>query len=118
MTQAEIILWKYLSNRGICGFKFRRQYPIDRFVLDFYCPEKRLAIEIDGGIHNNLKEYDQIRQETIESKGIEFLRFKNSEVIDDIFSVLKAIKKRLSLLHEVEKGGPSEARDGMRYYER
>ena len=79
----------------MCGFKFRRQYPIDRFVIDFYCPEQRLAIEIDGKIHDNRNEYDKERQETISSHGINFLRFKNSEVMNSIDTVLRTIKRKL-----------------------
>ncbi len=94
-TKAEEILWQYLSNKGMCGFKFRRQHPVDRFILDFYCPKKRLAIEIDGEIHINQKEYDRIRQGIIESKGIEFLRFKNIDVVKNINFVLKTIKRKL-----------------------
>ncbi|MCX5748821.1 MAG: endonuclease domain-containing protein [Candidatus Saganbacteria bacterium] len=92
-TRAEILLWKYLSNRGLCGLKFRRQVPLDGFILDFFCPEIRLGIEIDGNIHHNLKEYDLARQNIIENKGINILRFNNDEVISDINSVLKKLKQ-------------------------
>ena len=51
MTRAEIILWKYLRNRGMLGFRFRRQFSIESFIVDFYCPELKLVIEIDGETH-------------------------------------------------------------------
>jgi len=92
-TEAEALLWKYLSNRGLCGFKFRRQYPVKGFVLDFYCPEIRLGIELDGHVHDDLKEYDRQRQSIIENNGIRFLRFKNIEVIQNMNEVLKCIKR-------------------------
>lgn len=113
MTKSEKILWKYLSNRGMCGYKFRRQFPIGRFILDFYCPEKRLAIEIDGGIHNNLKEYDDIRQQIVEDKGIDFLRFKNEDIIERPNEVLKLIKRKIIPSPQSGEGWPeqSEGRD-------
>jgi very-short-patch-repair endonuclease len=95
-TRSENILWKYLSNRGMIGYKFRRQHPINRFILDFYCPEKKLAIEIDGKIHNNKKDYDQARQELLENMGISFLRFSNEEVKLNIDMVLRSIKRKLN----------------------
>jgi very-short-patch-repair endonuclease len=61
-TEAEIILWKYLRGKKICGYKFTRQKPIHHYVVDFYCVRLGLAIEIDGEIHNNQIEHDNIRQ--------------------------------------------------------
>ena len=113
-TPAEKLLWKYLDNKGMCGFKFRRQHPVDGFVLDFYCSEGRLAVEIDGDIHRFQKEQDRERQMIIESKGIEFLRFTNEDVMDNTDDVLRTIKRKLmrqnkiisevTPLHEVERG--------------
>jgi very-short-patch-repair endonuclease len=115
-TPAEIFLWRYLDNKGMCGYKFRRQHPIDGFIIDFYCPKERLAIEIDGKIHDFQKEQDRERQMIIESKGIDFLRFSNTDVMHDTDRVLKMIKRKLmgpkrdqiisevSPLHEVERG--------------
>jgi very-short-patch-repair endonuclease len=93
MTSAEGLLWKYLKDRGLCRVKFRRQFPLSGFVLDFYCPSKKLAVEIDGGIHNKLKEYDHARQSIIEAQGITVLRFRNNEVMEDIEKVLGKIKR-------------------------
>ena len=72
MTPAEEIMWKELRNRNFSKFKFRRQHPIERFIADFYCPEKKLVIEIDGGIHSNSiqKEYDIGRSAEIEKYDI------------------------------------------------
>ncbi|MBI5699267.1 DUF559 domain-containing protein [Candidatus Saganbacteria bacterium] len=115
-TDAEVLLWKYLSNKGMCGFKFRRQYPIGGFVIDFFCPQNKLGIEIDGKIHDNQEKQDSQRQSKLEKMGIEFLRFNNAEVFNNIDFVLKTIKRKLipdirpvndpdiSLLHEMEKG--------------
>src|SRR3989339_1104716 len=94
-TKAEALLWKYLSNRGMCGFKFRRQHPMSGFILDFFCPSEKLGIEIDGEIHLKQKEYDAARQNIIESKGVKILRFKNEQVFNDLNEVLKQIKRSI-----------------------
>lgn len=94
MTVAEEILWRHLRNGKLDGLKFRRQHPIDIFIADFYCPQKRLVIELDGGIHDNIdqKEYDEGRTFELEEKGYKLIRFKNEEVVNDIENVLFRIK--------------------------
>ena len=94
---SELLLWPRLKNRQLNGFRFRRQYGIDRYVVDFYCPELRLAIEIDGDYHSSLdmKEYDPVRQGAIEALGITFLRFSNKEIESDLEEVLKNILNSL-----------------------
>ena len=94
-TPAEDKLWQHLRNRQICEIKFRRQYGIDRFIVDFFAVKQRLAIEVDGPIHNHIVEEDAIRQEFIESLGIRMLRFSNDEVLDDIESVIGQITATL-----------------------
>lgn len=97
-TKAEKIIWKYLRNKQLKGFKFFRQYSIDFYVLDFYCPKLKLAIEIDGPYHleSQILEHDEERQMDIESLDIKFLRFTNHEIYYDLDSVLEKIKKYLS----------------------
>ena len=97
MTEAEKILWYRLRNRKLNGLKFRRQHPIDRFVADFFCVEKELVIEIDGGIHNetNIKERDENRTYELEKFGLKVIRFSNEEVINEIEKVLEQIIKSL-----------------------
>ncbi len=82
------------------GCKFRRQYSIGKFIVDFYCPEAKLAIEIDGDTHftQELRPYDTARQKYIESKGIHFLRFTNKDITENIDGVLVHIAA--SLKHE------------------
>ena len=81
-TYTEKIVWHYLRNRRTKGTKFRRQYSIDKYILDFYCPEYKLAIEIDGSVHNEpeQKEYDAERQKYLEAFGIKFIHIKNEEL--------------------------------------
>jgi very-short-patch-repair endonuclease len=96
-TTAERILWKYLKARKFLGKKFRRQYSIGTFVIDFYCPELKLAIELDGKSHDTkeIKIYDEEREEIIKTFGIVFLRFKNEEVYTNVEKVLDEIKEKI-----------------------
>jgi len=91
-TPAEKRLWKYLKGKQIQGFDFDRQKPIDRFIVDFYCKELRWAVEIDGRYHDFQYNYDQTRQKRLESLGINFLRFSEMEVLNDIDNVLRVIE--------------------------
>lgn len=96
-TKTEEILWQKIRNRQLNGYKFRRQYSVNQFVLDFYCPQEKLAIEIDGDSHfvDGAQEYDQLRQNIIESFGIRFLRFTNDDVYQNIDAVLEVILSNL-----------------------
>ena len=80
-TFLEEILWQHLRNRKCLGIKFRRQYSIDQYVVDFYAPEIKLAIELDGSVHNHPDQqvYDKERQNFIERFGISFCRITNEE---------------------------------------
>ena len=77
-TPQEIILWSKLRNNQT-GYKFRRQVSIGKYVVDFYCTEKKLVIEIDGIQHDDAKEYDEIRTHYLKTQGIDVLRFWNNE---------------------------------------
>lgn len=90
-TEAENVLWQNLRNRQLSGFKFRRQHAVERFIVDFYCPEAGLVIEVDGPIHEYQKEEDSIRQAFIESQELRLLRFTNEEVLNNINRVLNEI---------------------------
>jgi very-short-patch-repair endonuclease len=97
MTLAEKILWEKLRNSKLNGLKFRRQHPLDIFIADFYCHQKRLIIELDGGIHDTSeqKEYDDGRAFELEEKGFKILRFKNEEVLNNIEGVLSRIESHM-----------------------
>ncbi|MBI5422403.1 endonuclease domain-containing protein [Candidatus Peregrinibacteria bacterium] len=90
MPKAEIILWSRLKGGQLKGLKFRRQYGVGPFVIDFYCPEHKLAIELDGDSHctPEAEKYDQDRQSYIESFGIKFLRFTNADIYENLGEVL------------------------------
>ena len=82
-TPAERVLWRRLKNSGI-GVKFRRQHGVGPYVLDFYCPEYRLAVEIEGGVHDDVlrSEYDAERHAYLESHGIRVLYFENRALLE------------------------------------
>ncbi len=88
-TDAEDALWYMLRDRRMAGTKFRRQHPVEPYVLDFYCHELKLAIELDGGQHNH--EYDERRSAFLARKGIRVLRFWNNDVFQQTEAVLEAI---------------------------
>lgn len=94
VTNAEKYLWQFIRRKQL-GYKFLRQVSIGYYVVDFYCKELAVAIEIDGQIHNQkqVKERDKFRQEIIESDGVLFLRFSNEEVFDNTEEVLLKITK-------------------------
>ena len=93
MTKAELILWDKLRDKEIFKSKFRRQHPIDIFIVDFYCHEYKLVIEIDGEIHNNEEnsEYDNNRMAELQKLGIIVLRFTNDQVIYKLNEVILRI---------------------------
>ena len=88
MTPAEQKLWQHLRNRRLFELKFRRQHPVGRFILDFYCYEHPLIVEVDGGIHELQTERDQMPTEWLQQQGYRVIRFKNEEVISNIEGVL------------------------------
>jgi len=96
MTPEETKLWKYINYEQL-GVKFRRQHSIGRYIVDFYCPKRKLVIEIDGNQHYTKEglEYDKIREEYMASLRIKTLRFRNQEVIENIDKVLGKIKEYL-----------------------
>ena len=98
-TEAEKLLWSELRNRKLNRLKFRRQHPIDKYIADFYCHERKLIIELDGTIHNEKENADYDRARTIELSGFEIrvLRFKNSEVENNMEEVLNKVKRFIDL---------------------
>jgi very-short-patch-repair endonuclease len=94
-TDAEHALWQRLRGRQICAAKFRRQYPIPPFIVDFCCVERRLVIEIDGGQHAATVETDRRRTQSLQRQGYRVLRFWNSDVLQQIDAVLDEIDRAL-----------------------
>jgi len=94
-TSAEDVLWQQLRNRQVNGAKFRRQYAIEIFIVDFVCMDHRLIVEVDGPVHDQQPEYDADRQAVLESKGFRVLRFTNDEVLRAMPATLAAIVEAL-----------------------
>jgi very-short-patch-repair endonuclease len=105
-TDCERILWRHLRNRKFAAYKFRRQHPIDPYVLDFYCPALKLAIELDGSGHDSRLRvtHDETRAEFLARQGIATVRFWNHQVREELDSVLEAI---LLALEERAANNPS-----------
>jgi very-short-patch-repair endonuclease len=93
MPDAEVILWSRLKGRQLLGCKFRRQFSVGAFVMDFYSPEIRLAVELDGDSHfrEGAREYDQQRTQFIERFGIRIVRVLNSDIYDNLDGILEMI---------------------------
>lgn len=102
-TDCEAVLWSVLKNRKISGLKFLRQHPIvfewnakKRFLIaDFYCHEARLIIEVDGSIHENQKDYDEVREYVLKCLGMRIIRFDNKRIISSLENVLQEIKDNI-----------------------
>lgn len=95
-TDAERHLWQHLRLRQINGDRFRRQRPAGPYILDFVCLEKRVAIEVDGGQHNEADSRDRERDEWLRKQGFVILRFWNHEVLNQIEVVKEVIWKTLN----------------------
>ena len=95
MPKAETVIWSKLKGKQLLGYKFRRQYSVDRYVIDFYCPELKLAVEIDGDSHfqNDAESDDKYRQAFIESFGVQFLRFTNEDVFKNPDGVIETVRR-------------------------
>jgi very-short-patch-repair endonuclease len=91
-TDAEKLLWRHLRNRGLRGTKFRRQYVIGKYIVDFVCIECELILEIDGGQHAEQQGYDETRTRYLEQQGFQVMRFWNNEVLCETEGVLGMIE--------------------------
>lgn len=91
LTNAEFKLWCLIRNKELLGCKFRRQHVMGEYIVDFYCREVGLVIELDGEKHLTNKQYDDIRTAFLESKGYQVLRFWNQEVYENIEGVVESI---------------------------
>jgi very-short-patch-repair endonuclease len=97
-TDVEKKLWNRLRDRQLLGHKFRRQHPVESYILDFACEERMLAVELDGGQHNepSAQAYDAARTAALQKSGWHVLRFWNNEVNENIEGVLEVIAQALT----------------------
>ena len=107
MTFGEIALWREIKGKKL-GFQFSRQIPIDQFIVDFYCKDLRLAIEVDGSIHfkEEHQEKDEKRQRRLESLGVKVIRFSDTDVKNNLSWVLNEIRDEINRLI-IPTPGPS-----------
>jgi very-short-patch-repair endonuclease len=91
MTPAEAILWDQLRRRRFPGHRFRRQHPMGAFIADFFCHSLRLVIELDGEVHDTQTGYDALRDAWFREQGYSVVRFRNSEVMENLEQVMDAI---------------------------
>ena len=92
-TPAEKVLWRALHGQKLEGIKFRRQHPVGRFVLDFYCSASHLVVELDGDSHKGREEEDTARTDRLKAYGYRVIRFRNEEVLSNLESVLERIRQ-------------------------
>jgi len=95
-TPAEALLWQHLRGHRMLGLHFRRQHPLDRFIVDFCCVERRLVIEVDGPVHAGQLAYDDVRAETLQRLGYRVLRWTNDQIEHDLDAVLAALREYLA----------------------
>ena len=102
MTVTEVVIWKTLKNKQLLGHKFRRQHPVNHFIVDFYCHKLKLVIEIDGEYHTQKEQIklDQERTKILEFQGLKVIRFSNEEVNNNISKVLEEIKNHIKLIEK------------------
>ncbi len=98
-TDAEGVLWRKLRDRQLGGVKFRRQHPVGPYIVDFYCPERSLVVEVDGGQHVENQEADERRTKELEKLGYHVLRYWNHEVLKLTEAVLEKILQEIEIPH-------------------
>ena len=117
MTPQERKLWYIIKNRQFNGYRFRRQFPLGQYIVDFICREKKIIIEIDGGQHNEIKniQYDNERTEYLISEGYKVLRFWNNDIDKNIGGVYEKLKEAFEIGGNITPPQPSPSREGADY---
>jgi len=114
MTPQERKLWCIIRNRQFFGYRFRRQFPLGQYIVDFICREKKIIIEIDGGQHNEIKniQYDNERTEYLILEGYKVLRFWNNDIDKNIGGVYEKLKEAFEIEGNITPPQPSPSREG------
>jgi len=113
MSDGESKLWRALRAKQMEGLRFRRQHPIGVYIVDFVCLEKRLVVEVDGGHHTEAAQiaHDQRRDQWLRAEGFQVMGVSNTDVFDNIASVVDAICAALQVMPSVRRPGhPHQAR--------
>ncbi len=103
MTPAEVILWSKIKNKQL-GYKFRRQQGIGKYIVDFYCPELRLVIEVDGSTHDSEEQInkDENRQKFLENIGLTVKRYTDTQVVKGLDNVIEDLQQTINELKELD----------------
>ncbi len=96
ITPEETILWERLKGKQICNVRFRRQHPINKYIVDFYCHEAKLVIELDGKIHLKRKGYDKDRTRILNELNLDVIRFSNEKIHSNIEEVLRKVTLKVN----------------------
>ena len=115
MTPQERKLWCIIRNRQFYGYRFRRQFPLGQYIVDFICREKKIIIEIDGGQHNEIQniQYDNKRTEYLISEGYKVLRFWNNDIDKNIGGVYEKLKDVFEIGENITPPQPSPSSEGV-----
>ncbi len=105
-TDAETALWPQLRSRQLCGYRFKRQHPIGNFIVDFVCLESRLVVELDGGQHSELGDYDALRAAYLMDRGFTVIRFWNNQVLNEMDAVKESILLAFNSVAKETKPSP------------
>lgn len=111
-TVAEVMIWTHIKSKKVNGHKFRRQYPLYTFIVDFYCHELKLIIEIDGKIHDTQRNRDLERDRFLWLRGYTTLRFSNEEVFNNLEHVIKMLHTKIPSLQRGGKASRQRSREG------
>ena len=103
-TLAEVLLWKQLNGRKVRGYQFARQKPIDDYIVDFFCHDLALVIEIDGSSHEERLEQDKARQEYLESMGLKVIRFLDKDLKSNLQGVVSQLELVIDEIEESKEG--------------
>ena len=95
-----------LGNKGLDNLKFTRQKPLDKYIVDFYCAELMIAIEIDGDTHADQEQYDKRRTENLNKYGVEVIRYSNAEVLNNLEGVYQNLCERISAIKSIKYKTP------------
>ena len=112
-TLSEVLLWQQIKNRRLKGYKFLRQKPVDAYIVDFFCLDLMLAVEVDGETHNSKSGRDAARQERLEALGITMLRVLDIDVKRNMEGVLKVIERCIEKLEGERKHPPAPLQGGI-----
>ena len=112
-TKSEIFMWKKLKNKQLHGYNFNRQKPIDNYIVDFFCRELMLAIEIDGYTHQNEEVYekDMTKEKKLNELGVNIIRFQDKDVFNDMDNVIRTLEIFIEK-HKTHKTTPNPSKEG------